>query len=77
MAGVRIRLLPAQPVVDMDRRDAVPDLAEDVPEAGRVGPALDEAADLAPRRDQVVVADEALDALRNAGSHVGIVTFAR
>ena len=74
MAGVRVRLRPAQAVVDVHRRDRVAELAEHVPEAGRVGAAGDEAADLAAGRDQVVLADEPLDALGEVGSHARIVT---
>ena len=42
-------------------RDAVAELAEDVPETGRVGPAGDEACDLAALGDQAAPPDLALD----------------
>ena len=59
--GVLVRLGAAEPVVHMERRDAVAELAERVPEAGRVGPAGDEREHLAAGRNQVVTADLLLD----------------
>ena len=47
--GVLLGLSPAQAVVDMERAHPVAERAEDVPEAGRVGAAGDEAGDLAAR----------------------------
>src|SRR5439155_348441 len=60
-ARVLVRLGAAQPVVHVQRGDAVAELAQRVPEAGRVGAAGDEAADLAARLDQLVPADQLLD----------------
>ena len=48
-------------MVDVEGRGRVAELPEDVQEAGRVGAAGDQAQDVAPRRDQVVAADVALD----------------
>ena len=45
----------------MERGDAVAELAQRVPEAGRVGPAGDERDHLAARGNQVVPADVLLD----------------
>ena len=58
---VRVGLRAAQAVVDVQRRDAVAELAQRVEEAGRVGAARDEAEHLAARLDQVVPADVRLD----------------
>ena len=60
-ARVLLGLGAAQLVVHVQRRDAIAERAEQVPEAGRVGAARDEARDLAAGRDQLVLADEALD----------------
>src|SRR5437764_1273515 len=60
-AGVLVRLLAAQLVVHVQRRDAVAQRAEQMPEAGRVGAARDETRHVAAGRDQLVGADEALD----------------
>ena len=48
-------------MVDVERRDAVAERAERVPETGRVGAARDEAADLAAGLDQVVLPDVVFD----------------
>ena len=56
-----VRLGAAQPVVDVERRDAVAELAEREGEAGRVGAARDEAEHLAAGLDQLVAADVRLD----------------
>ena len=61
-ARVGLGLLRAQAVVHVQRRDAVAERAQHVPETGRVGPARDERDDLAARRDQVVPPDVLLDA---------------
>src|SRR5581483_3974272 len=61
-ARVRVRLGTAQPVIDVQRRDAVAELAQRTPEAGRVGAAADEAQHLATGLDQLVPADVLLDA---------------
>ena len=50
-------------MVDVERADLVAERAQNVPEAGRVGAAGDEAGDLAARRDQLVPADVGLDSL--------------
>ena len=49
-------------MVDVERRDPVPERLQHVPEARRVGATGDEARDLAAGRDQVALADECLDA---------------
>jgi hypothetical protein len=51
----------SQPVVHVQRRDAVAERAEQVPQARRVGTARDEARHFSARWDQLVLADEALD----------------
>ena len=51
--GVGLGLLAAKPVVHVERRCAIAQLAQCVPEAGRVGAAGDEADDLTARRDQI------------------------
>src|SRR5581483_9982110 len=61
-ARVLVRLGAAQAVVDVQRRDAVAELAQRVVEAGRVGAAGDEAEHLAARLDQLVPADVLFDA---------------
>ena len=63
---VLLRLRSAQSVVDVQRRDLVAELAQRVPEAGRVGAARDEAGHLAAGRDQPVPADVGLDRLPKA-----------
>ena len=50
-----------QPVIHVQRGDAIAELRQDVPETGRVGAARDEAGHVAARRDQVVPADQLLD----------------
>ena len=60
-ACVRSRLLAAQPVIDVQRRGAVAELPQRVPEARRVGAARDETGDVAAGRDQLVPADVLLD----------------
>ena len=61
-ARVLVGLRAAEPVVHVQRRDAVAERAERVPQARRVGSAGDEAAHLPARLDQVVRADVLLDA---------------
>ena len=73
MARVGLRLLATKAVGDVYGGDAVAEDAEDVPEAGRVGPSRDEARDLAARRDQVPAADPGFDALRDVRCHAVIV----
>jgi hypothetical protein len=58
---IRVRLRAAQAVVDVQRRDLEPELAQRVEETGRVGAARNEAQDLATRRDQVIPADVRFD----------------
>ena len=60
-ARVRVRLGAAQPVVDVERRGAVAELAQREHEAGRVGAARDEAEHLAAGLDQLVAPDVRLD----------------
>ena len=59
--GVRLGVVAAQLVVHVHRGHPVAERTERVPEARRVGAARDEAADLAPRLDQVVPADVLFD----------------
>ena len=61
---VGLGFLAAQPVVHVQRGDAIAKRQQHVPEAGRVGPAGDEHCHLAVRRNQLVAADELLDARR-------------
>jgi len=49
-------------MVHMERRDAVAERRQNVPEARRVGTARNKARDLASGRDQLVLDDERLDA---------------
>ena len=59
----------AQAVVHVQRRDGVAELAEHVPEAGRVGAAGDEDGDgRRPERSELFVPDERLDALAQLSS---------
>ena len=62
-AGVLVGLGAAQPVRDVQRRGAVAELSEGVPETGRVRTARDETGDVAARLDQALLADVRLDAL--------------
>jgi hypothetical protein len=62
-ARILIGLVAPEAVIDVQRRHAVAELAQDVPEAGRIRPGGDEADDLAARRDQVSRANVALDPL--------------
>ena len=64
--SVGVGLGAAQAVVDVQRRDAIAELAQRVVEARRVGAARDEAEHGAARLDQLVAADVLLDALENA-----------
>ncbi len=73
-AGVDLGLLAAQPVVHVQRGDAIAELGQHVPETGRVGPAGDEARDLASGRDQLMPADVRVYAC--AKVHTAIVTAA-
>jgi hypothetical protein len=61
-ACIGLGFVPAQAVVHVQRRRAVAELAQHVPEAGRVGAARDEADQVASLRDQVVTPNEPLDA---------------
>ncbi len=73
-ARVALRGGPAQQVVDVERRDAVAERAEHVPQARRVRSAGDEAADAAARLDQGVPADVLLDPFaQRLGVHEAIV----
>ena len=75
MAGVRVGLGAAEPVVHVERGDAVAQRAQGVPEAGRVGAAGDEARDRATGLDQLVRTDVPLDPIAQLpGRHRGIVT---
>ena len=62
-ARVLLRLLAAQAVVHVQRRDAVAELPQHVPQAGRIGAAGDEAGHLRSGLDQLELADKGLDAL--------------
>ena len=64
-ARVAVGLSAAEPVVHVQRRDPVPELAQREEEAGGVGPAGDEAQHLAARLDQVVPAHVRLDPLED------------
>jgi hypothetical protein len=66
----------AQLVIHVQRRDPIAERAEHVPEAGRVGAPGDETRDLAAGRDQLVPADEALDAIAQL-VHPSIVPLRR
>ncbi len=59
--SVGLRLLAPQPMVHVHGGDAVAERSERVPEAGRVGAAGDETADLSAGLDQAVPADVLLD----------------
>ena len=61
VASVLLGLGPAETVVDVQGGDAVPELAQRVPEAGRVGAAGDECRHVAAGRNQLVPADVLLD----------------
>ena len=60
--GVGVGRVAAEAVVDVHGGDVVAELSQRVPEAGRVGTAGDEARDAAPRLQELVRADERLDA---------------
>ena len=60
-ARVLGRLLAAQLVIHVQRRDAVTERAEGVPETGRVGAAGDECEHLAAGRNQLMRANVLLD----------------
>ena len=64
----------AHPVVDVDGRDVVAERAKGVPETGGVGAARDEARDASARLDELVGADERLDARGQVGHHASSVT---
>jgi len=64
-AGVLVGFGPAEAVVDVQGRDAVPERRQHVPEAGRVGAARDEDGDVTSRRDEALVPNERLNALEN------------
>src|SRR5207245_1376669 len=59
-ACVLVGLDSAESMVDMERRDAVAERRQNVPEARRVGTARNKTGDLAPGRDQLVLPDERL-----------------
>jgi hypothetical protein len=61
VARILVRLEAAQAVVDVERRDAVAEGAQHVPETRGVGAAGDEADHLAAGRDQAGTANVALD----------------
>jgi len=61
-ARVGVGLRAPQPVVDVQRGDAVAELAERVVQARRIGAARDEAEGLAAGLDQPVPADVVFDA---------------
>jgi len=75
-AGVLLGVGTAQLVVHVQRRGAVAERPEQMPEAGRVGAARDEAGDLAAGRDQLMLADEALDTVAQL-LHASIVPRTR
>jgi hypothetical protein len=60
-ARIRVRLRAAQAVVDVQRGDVEPELAQRMKEAGRVGAARNQAQDLTTRLNQVVPADVRFD----------------
>src|SRR5205823_2760280 len=62
-ARVLVGLLAAQAVVDVERGDAVPELAQGVEQAGRVGASRDETGHVGTRLDQPVRTDVTLDPL--------------
>ena len=62
-AGVLVGFLAAQAVIHVQRGDAVPERAKDMPETGRVGTAGDQDGDLTAGWDEALVTDERLDAL--------------
>ena len=62
-ACVPVGVGSAELVVDVERRDAIAEQAEHVPEAGRVGAARNETGDLTARGNQLVLTDEPLDAI--------------
>ena len=62
MLGVCVGRRAAEAVVDVHGGDAVAELAQRVPETRRVGAAGDEARHAAARLDELVGADERLDA---------------
>ena len=64
----------AHAVVDVDGRDVVAERAERVPETGGVGATRDEARDAPARLDELVGADERLDARGQVGHHASSVT---
>src|SRR4029077_10618936 len=64
--SVGVGLRAAQPVIDVQRRHAIAELAERVVEARRVGAARGEAEHGAARLDQLVAPDVLLDAFENA-----------
>jgi hypothetical protein len=72
-ACVSLRLVGAEPMIDVRGGDAVAELAEDVPQAGGIGAAGDEARDLAPGRKQVVPADRLRDPIGKCTLHAPIV----
>jgi hypothetical protein len=70
---VLLGLRSSQPVVHVNRADAVAQCAQDVPEAGRVGASGHEADDVASRWDQVALADERFDTVFEDVGHTSIV----
>src|SRR5579862_249714 len=71
---VRIRLLTPQTVVDMQGGDAVAELPQRTPEAGRVGAPAHQAEHLSARLDQLMPADVLLDAPQHVQGHSVAVT---
>ena len=62
-------VVAAEQMVHMQRRHAVAERAEGVPQAGRVSSPGDEAADLAARLDQVIPADVLFDPCAQHGGN--------
>ena len=76
MLGVRVGCGAAHAVVDVHGGDVVPERRERMPEARRIGATGDEARDPATRLDEVVGADERLDARCQRLPHTPSVTEA-
>ena len=76
-AGVFLGFRSTQAVVDVQRGDAVPELAENVPRTGRVGTAGNEHGHIAAGRDQLQPLDLSLHAGAQVGSIHGEIVAAR
>ena len=74
MLGVGVGGGSAHAVMDVDGRDVVAERAERMPETGGVGATRDEARDAPTRLDELVGADERLDARGQVGHHTSSVT---